>query len=206
MMREAEASRAWSARRRAVAYRDGLMIALLAHRPIRMRNLAALTLGRHLVEEGHMWWLVIRAEETKTGRPYEAPFPEVLLPNWQRYLDTHRPVLLRGERGCMPAPTDAVWVSEVGTQLVIGALARRITQHTRAAFGASLPPHWFRDAAATTIAIEAPRHVRDAHLVLGHASLNTTERHYNQARSLEASRRHAALMARLGRSSYPDQT
>ena len=56
-----------------------------------------------------------------------------------------------------------------------------------------------RDAAATTIAIEDPRHVRDARLVLGHASLATTERHYNQARSLEASRRHHAMLAGLRR-------
>jgi integrase len=48
-----------------------------------------------------------------------------------------------------------------------------------------------------TIAIEDPKHVRDAHLVLGHASLTTTERHYNQARSLEASRRHQAMLANL---------
>src|SRR5262249_2326081 len=32
------------------------------------------------------------------------------------------------------------------------ALATRIRKHTRNAFGASLPPHWFRDAAATSIA------------------------------------------------------
>ena len=69
--------------------------------------------------------------------------------------------------------------------------------HTERAFGVSLPPHWFRDAAATTIAVEDPKHVGDAHLVLGHASLTTTERFYNQARSLEASRRHQAMLADL---------
>jgi integrase/recombinase XerD len=61
----------------------------------------------------------------------------------------------------------------------------------------SLPPHWFLDAAATTIAIEDPIHVRDARHVLGHTSLATTERHYNQARGLEASRRHQAVLAGL---------
>jgi hypothetical protein len=52
---------------------------------------------------------------------------------------------------------------------------------------------------ATTIAIVDPRHVRDAHLVLGHASLAITERYYNQARSIEASRRHQAVLAGLRR-------
>jgi hypothetical protein len=64
------------------------------------------------------------------------------------------------------------------------------------AFGASLPPHWFRDAAATSIAIEDPRHVCDAHHVLGN-TLAATEKYYNQARSLEASRRHQAMLAAL---------
>jgi site-specific recombinase XerD len=73
----------------------------------------------------------------------------------------------------------------------------RICKHTRKAFGTSLPPHWFRDAAATSIAIEDPMHVRDARHVLGHASLATTERHYNQACSIDASRRHQAMLATL---------
>jgi hypothetical protein len=49
---------------------------------------------------------------------------------------------------------------------------------------------------ATTIAVEDPRHVRDAHHVLGN-TLATTEKYYNQARSLEASRRYHATLAAL---------
>ena len=197
LMREAEIAARWSPRARAVQYRDGLMIALLAHRPVRIKNFAAIRLGRQLVLQGERYWLVFSPEETKTGQPWEAVFPETLLPCLARYLEHHRPVLLRGERGTEPADIDALWVSEIATQLELGALGRRIRIHTDRAFGISLPPHWFRDAAATTIAIEDPKHVRDAHLVLGHASLITTERHYNQARSLEASRRHQAMLADL---------
>ena len=125
------------------------MIALLAHRPVRIKNFAAIRLGRQLVLQGERYWLVFAAEETKTGQPWEAVFPEALLPYLARYLDHHRPVLLRGERGTEPADIDALWVSEVGTQLELGALATRIRKHTDRAFGVSLPPHWFRDAAAT---------------------------------------------------------
>jgi integrase/recombinase XerD len=170
---------------------------LLAHRSLRIKNFAAIRLGRQLLRQGERYLLVFGPEETKTGQPWEAVFPETLLPGLARYLDHHRPVLLRGEHGTDPADIDALWVSEIGTHLELGALARRICIHTARAFGVSMPPHWFRDAAATTIAIEDPKHVRDAHLVLGHASLATTERHYNQARSLEASRRHQAMLAGL---------
>jgi hypothetical protein len=42
------------------------------------------------------------------------------------------------------------------------------------------------DRAATPIALEDPEYVRMAATILGHASFATTERHYNQARSVEA--------------------
>jgi integrase/recombinase XerD len=173
------------------------MIGLLAHRPLRIKNFAAIRLGQQLICQEGRAWLVFAAAETKTKQPWEAEFPEPLLAALARYLDHHRPVLLQGEAGSVPAEVDALWVSEIGTQLESGALARRIRIHTARAFGRALPPHWFRDAAATTIAIEDPRHVRDARHVLGHASLATTERHYNQAHSLEASRRHQAVLAGL---------
>ncbi len=49
-------------------------------------------------------------------------------------------------------------------------------------------PHLFRDCAATSIAIDDPVHVGIAARVLGHRTGSTTERFYNQARSIEASR------------------
>ncbi len=197
IMDEAETANNWSARRRAVHFRDGLMIALLAYRPVRIKNLAAMRLGQQLKKISGNWWILFAAEETKSHRAYEAMFPQALLPRLQRYLDLHRPVLLCGENGGAEADIDALWVSEVATQLETGALARRIINHTKAAYGKSVPPHWFRDAAATSIAVDNPRHIGDAHLVLSHAGLETTQKHYNQAKSLQASRRHAAMPARL---------
>jgi integrase/recombinase XerD len=202
LMEEAEAAPDWSARRRAVGYRDGLMIAVLAYRPVRLKNFARMRLGHHLTKIGGRWQILLAAEETKSHVPYEGVFPSALEPGLKRYLEVHRTVLMRGERTEADAPPvspelDAVWVSQVGTQLEEGAVARRIVKHTKAAFGRSVPPHWFRDAAATSIAIDNPRHIGDASLVLGHAGLSTTERHYNNARSLEASRRHAATLAGL---------
>ena len=112
---------------------------------------------------------------------------------------------MRGERadGRADAPPinpglDAVWVSEVGTQLEASALGRRIVDRTRDAFGRSVSPHMFRDCAATSIAVDNPKHIGGMpSLVLGHAGHTMTEKHYNHARSLEASRRHAEGLARL---------
>jgi len=52
--------------------------------------------------------------------------------------------------------------------------------------------------AATTIAVEAPRNIADAHLVLGHASHMTTQKHYIQAETLQAGAKfQAAMLERL---------
>ena len=97
LMDEAEASSEGSARRRAIRYRDGLMIALLAYRLLRRKNLAMMRLGWHLIEVGGSWRIAFAAEEMKTRRRYDAVFPTALAPELECYLDVHRPVLLRGE-------------------------------------------------------------------------------------------------------------
>jgi hypothetical protein len=197
LMRRAETARDWSARRRAVAYRDGLAVALLAYRPIRMKNFSRLRIGTELVREGVLWRLLLSGNDTKTHQPFEAAFPANLIPKLECYLTDYRPVLLRGERGCTHGTTDALWISEVGTAWEQGAMSRRIGNATKAFFNRRVPAHLFRDAAATTIAVDKPTCIADAHHVLGHATPLTTERHYIQARSIVASRRHLDVLKRL---------
>jgi integrase/recombinase XerD len=50
----------------AVRYRDGLMVALLAHIPLRHKNFAALEIGRDVIKEDGKWSIVIppRREHT----------------------------------------------------------------------------------------------------------------------------------------------
>jgi integrase/recombinase XerD len=50
----------------AVRYRDGLMVALLAHVPLRHKNFAALEIGRDVIMEDGKRSIVIPPEETKT--------------------------------------------------------------------------------------------------------------------------------------------
>jgi integrase/recombinase XerD len=156
IMEEADTISIQTAVRRAADYRDGLIIALLAYRPLRMRNLVMITCGQHLIRHGAGWLLTYTTAETKNGRPLEVPFPEVLNDRLERYLSTHRPVLLDvGTRNGRP-PTDALWVSSVGRAAVAATIRVQITERTAAAFGKSISPHLFRHAAATLVAEEAP--------------------------------------------------
>jgi integrase/recombinase XerD len=188
------ASSASTALERAVTYRDGLMIGILSTRPLRLRNLIGLELGRTFVWRGDRWWIDIPQEETKTKEAIEMPLPDELTSPIEAYLNDHRPFLCR-RRGRWTAPIgNALWVSQDGSPLGDRSTYQQLVARTRAAFGHPVNPHLFRDCVATSIAIEDPDHVRIAARLLGHRSLATTERYYNQARSVDAVRRHQELV------------
>ena len=55
--------------------------------------------------------------------------------------------------------------------------------------GHPVNPHLFRDCAATNIAIDDPDHIGIVWRLLGHRTPATTEKYYNLAGAVEASRR-----------------
>jgi integrase len=72
-----------------------------------------------------------------------------------------------------------------------------IVARTVEAFGKPINPHLFRDCAATSIALEDPVHVRIASQILGHRSVASTERYYNQAQTIDAARHYQDFLIRL---------
>ena len=161
-------------------FRDGLIIALLAARPVRLKNLAAIEIGRHLVRVDDTYWLRFEAQETKNKAHIEVPVPEKLTPFLARYCTVHRPMLLGR------STSNRLWISRLGKPLSVSTLRYHILSNSKRAFGHEITPHLFRDCAATSVAIEDPDHVRIAANILGHNSLATTQRYYDQSRMLEA--------------------
>jgi integrase len=174
--------------RRLVLARDGLIISLLAARPIRVGNLTSIEIGRHLVRSGELYRLIFPREEVKMGRSLDLHCPAELTSYIERYLDFYRPLLLA--RAKHPAPTCRLWINHAGKAMDISAIHFQIKLRTKAAFGHSVNPHLFRDCAATSIAIDDPEHVRMATAILGHTCVSTTNKHYNQAQMLTAVREH----------------
>lgn len=78
----------------ALNIRNGLMVALLASCPIRIKNLTGLTLGRSLHYSQSSWWIDLQGSETKSGRPDMRMLPEFLTPALECYLFEARPLLL----------------------------------------------------------------------------------------------------------------
>jgi integrase len=179
---------ALSGRDAALLHRDGLMIALLALVPLRRRNFANLRLDRNVVAINDIWLITLDESETKTHAPLEILWPDELVAPLHAYLDVHRLLLSAiTRRGAKPAD-DALWVSTHGSRMSEMAMYNCIRRHTQEAFGQAINPHLFRDAAATTLAIADPAHVRVAAPLLGHRTFTTTERHYQQAQAFDAHR------------------
>ena len=204
LIAKAEGPKGGTALERAVRYRDGLMMCLLAARPLRRRNFAAIEIGRHLVQQGDSFWIRFESNETKTHQPIEVPFPLDLVSSMERYLSHYRPFLAsrigRWRKKDNGTPVNALWISIDGSTMTEIAIYFRIMKLTRAKFGHVVNMHLFRDCAATSIATEDPEHVLITKSVLDHATLRTSERNYNHARSREAMRRHQAQILRLRQS------
>lgn len=183
----------------ALSYRDGLIIALLALRPLRRRNLAGLVLGHTVVEVGDGWMLRIPGEETKTHQPIEMPWPAVLVPHLLTYIATYRPILAALQNRWASPVGDALWVSSHGSPMTQMALYDQIRQRASEGLGKAVNPHLFRDAAATTMAVEDPLHVRLVSPLLGHRDQQTAERFYQQATALEAHREFTEVLALISK-------
>jgi hypothetical protein len=77
---------------------------------------------------------------------------------------------------------------------------------TRRLLGKSIPPHWFRDIAATTVALLDPHEVGIIGTVLGHTTRTTSERHYNHADQVLAARKYHAHLDHLRADGPADRT
>jgi integrase/recombinase XerD len=175
---------------RACRFRDGLIIAFLAVRPIRKATLLRMEIGRHLVVAPDAARFRFTADEVKEKRPDERALPALVEPV-QRYLRHWRPRLLGGRAD------SHVWISTRGRQLSGDRLHSMIRDVTQAAFGVPMSAHLFRDAAVTTLALAAPAEIGVAKALLNHASPELMHRHYNQAQGADAGRRHAQAMTAL---------
>jgi integrase/recombinase XerD len=175
--------------RRAMVFRDGLIIAMLAARPLRLRNLTGLELDRTLVLHGNQWWIQIPAAETKTKKEIGVPWPDSLVPALETYLTRHRPVLASMRRGSARPAGQALWVSTAGSPMDQRTIYATIVGRTRDGLGRPINPQLFRDCAVTSIAVEAPDDIGIVSPLLGHQSSATAEKYYNQARGIEAARR-----------------
>ena len=165
-----------------VAYRDSLMLAMLAARPLRLKNFTNILIGQHLVRQGPTWLLIIPGEEVKNKQPLEYALPSSLDPYLKVYLERVRPSF------GATASEQSLWLTFEGTPLDDHSINWRFMLVTKRLLGVAMNPHLMRDCVATSLSTESPAMARAAAAILGHRSFATTERYYIRANQLEASR------------------
>ena len=186
---EAEMTQGITSLQRAMRIRDGFIVVLLALCPIRLRAFAALRVGTTFASISNRWWVVLRAEHTKSRRPDERPMAGFLEPYLERWIQVHRPLF--------PAGGDALWPSIKGGPLSSSQIGRITREITRQTLGVAMSPHVFRTAGASTAAVHAGD---DPHLgasLLQHIDPRVTEEHYNRASDIHASLAFQGIIDRL---------
>jgi integrase/recombinase XerD len=197
-----QARAAHDPRLNAMDYRDGLMIAFLALCPVRVANLAAMQIGKHLSYAAGRPRVAFDASETKGKQALEFDFPADLTAALSFYLGHVHSMLCGGAE--LGAP---LWPSlhKGKPEMTAHGIYTRITQITAAHLGHPVTPHMFRDAAATFIAEMTPERAMMAAAVLQHRNLETTMRHYIHGQQHRAARKyHAAINDLIARGTRVD--
>ncbi|MFO1147572.1 MAG: hypothetical protein U1E62_04275 [Alsobacter sp.] len=176
-------------------FRDGLILTLLITRLCRLKNITQIEIGRHLVPRGKTFMLAFGADEMKGRRVSQVALPDHLVPWLRLYLDGYRPVLLRDQG----VDHGRLWVAETGAPLAEVSLHNAVRRRTTAAFGKPIPPHWFRDAAVTTVVIHNPRHAKDSRELLDHDSIQTSDKHYNHGQAIDGARKYHDVLQAMRR-------
>jgi integrase len=174
---------------RATGVRNGLLVALLALHPVRVKNFATLTIGDTFINVDGRWWIHLPSGDTKSHRVDERLVPEFITDVVNNYIKTHRAVLCRGN-----AVQLALWLSSTtGRRLTTRNLGTLISKLTRETIGVDVSPHLFRTAGASTAAIYGGNYSHLASALLGHRDPRINEEHYNRAMGLSASEEYANI-------------
>jgi integrase len=167
-----------------------LAIGILLVAPMRMKNLAALHLGRHVIRTrpGGVRHIVIPAEEVKNRTPLSFEIPDYLGELLDFYLARCRPILSEDANWYLfPAPRS-------GGAKTPGDLGAQIKRMIAREAGIILNPHAFRHLSAMLFLAAHPGEYETVRLFLGHKNLGTTVRAYCGLEQADALRRLDALI------------
>jgi integrase len=173
LMERAEKPTGYTSFERALLFRDGLIIAMLATTVLRIGAFVGLDIDKNLSFTGTYWTIHLPVRRnSKYRRPIEKPLPVTFTPLIDRWLREYRP------RFGGANEHRRLWPSRNGI-LSESQASGMIVTRTKRAFGRPVGPHLFRHSAATMIYGDPGINVDLARAALDHTSQQTTDRHYN---------------------------
>lgn len=134
----------------------------------------------------------------KNRTRYEAEVQEPASALLRRYLADARPFF-----AARTTSTNMfLWLADTGLPYSYSYFGRRIPLITTNLLGVNVPPHFFRDAVATSFARTSPDLARGTKAILGHTDYRTAERHYNHAQAIEAERSYQEILEAFTKSQF----
>lgn len=191
----ASAEDATDARTCRLAFRDGAIVLMLAHHPLRLGEIAGLELGRsyRIAPGGHV--IDLAPEDRKVRRRLRLAVHRDVAEAVERYLREARPHLPLGrDPACR-----RLWLSMLRRPWGTSSFGRRLSHVMQRELGTRVTPHMFRHAAATAPAEGARRDPERAARMLDHRDVAVTLRHYDRAGPQDAFAAHAGLLREIGR-------
>jgi integrase len=177
----------------AIRVQSAVVIAIVLAAPLRVKNLAGLTLDRHFVRgrpgPDSTRHLAIPAHEVKNGADLEFELPDPVCRLIDIYVTRFRPLLAK-------APSAFLFPARQGGAKPPAQLALQIQRVIRQEIGLQLNVHLFRHLAAKLFLEAHPGEYETVRLLLGHKSLVTTVRSYCGLEQADAMRRYDAVLGR----------
>jgi len=165
--------------------RFALAVEILQMAPMRVANLAALDLDRHvgnLIEGTNEIQISIPANEVKNQVALEFILPAASARILEVYRRQFRPLL-------MDSPSSALFPSRAGGAMGSQALARCIRDGIKRELGLTINAHLFRHIGALLFLSKHPGEYETVRRVLGHKSITTTITFYAGMETAQSLRR-----------------
>jgi integrase len=181
---------------RVLQYRDGLVLALLAVAPVRLKNAQQAT-EAHLDLDAHT--IAWEGHETKNHDPLCYNLPEDLVERLGAWLQLYRPWLLQH----FGKESQSLWLNRRGEALTGRGLREQLKRRSETALGVIIRPHDIRTCVATSIISDFPDRIEDARALLGHRHPRSIESYQTAAASFGAQRTTSTVRADLRKSARP---
>jgi integrase len=192
LMKEADSGRL-PPRRAAVLAQVAVAIEILLMAPMRLGNLTALDIDRHLVRPGRargLLHIVVEEHEVKNTVCLDHPLPEQSVGLIEHYLERHWPLLAAGGSRAL-FPGQGTGPKAKGT--LRAQIQKAVFQFT----GLRVHPHLFRHAGAKLHLDLHPGEYAVVQRVLGHRSMDTTTNYYTGFEGKSAARHYDKTMLEL---------
>lgn len=180
--------------RQAQQMQMAVLLDLLLHVPMRIRNVSELDLATNIIPPiaGNVggWRISIAASDVKNGWAINAELGDELGANLDRYMNVFRPVLAK-------VPSTALFVGQSGLRKGPSALSKQLAAFVRREIGVTIHAHLMRHLAAHLYLIAKPGDYETVRRLLGHKNIETTVSFYEGLLTDEAFARYDALIAEL---------